>query len=74
MVIYAIALPENYHIASGAYAFALIVTMGASGEYSTDILLSRLWETVIGGAVGLLFLLLLAPLPRWSRSYVHRTQ
>jgi Fusaric acid resistance protein-like len=74
MVIYAIALPENYHIASGAYAFALIVTMGASGEYSLAVLLARLWETVIGCAIGLIVLLLVTSIPRWSRRYAPHPQ
>jgi hypothetical protein len=68
MVIYAIALPEHYDIASGAYAFALIVTMAASGEYPVATLLARLWETVVGGALGVAVLLLLTPLWRWSRA------
>jgi hypothetical protein len=67
MVIYAIALPEHYDIASGAYAFALIVTMAASGEYPVATLLARLWETVVGGALGVAVLLLLVPIWHWSR-------
>ena len=51
MVIYAMALPERYDIASGVYAFALIVTMAASGEYPVGILFARAWETVVGGDV-----------------------
>jgi hypothetical protein len=74
MVIYAIALPEHYDIASGAYAFALIVTLAASGEHSVGILLARLWETVIGGALGLTVLLLLAPIPHWKRRNAARAQ
>jgi Fusaric acid resistance protein-like len=74
MIIYAIALPKNYDIASGAYAFALIVTMAASGEHSVGILLARLWETVIGGALGLTVLLLLAPISLRKRSDAARTQ
>jgi hypothetical protein len=67
MVIYAVALPEHYDIASGAYAFALIVTMAASGEYQVATLLARLWETVVGGAFGVAALLLLTPLWSWRR-------
>jgi hypothetical protein len=72
MVIYAIALPEHYDIASGAYAFALIATMAASGEYSVAILLARLWETVIGGALGMAVLLLMAPIPQRTRRIAER--
>jgi uncharacterized membrane protein YccC len=68
MVAYAIALPEHYDIASGAYAFALIVTMAASGEYPVATLLARLWETVVGGALGVAVLLLLTPIWRWSHA------
>ena len=62
MVIYAMALPEHYDIASGSYAFALIVTMAASGEYPVATLLARAWETIVGGALGIGVVLLLAPL------------
>ncbi len=74
MIIYAIALPENYDVASGAYAFALIVTMAASGEHSVGILLARLWETVVGGALGVIVLMLLAPIPHWTRRNAARAQ
>jgi uncharacterized membrane protein YccC len=67
MVIYAMALPERYDIACGAYAFTLIVTLAVSGEDSIFILASRAWETLIGGALGLTIALLLVPL-RTSRS------
>ena len=63
MVVYAMSLPERYEIACGAYAFALIVTMAASGEYSVTTLAARAWETIIGGALGIAVILLLAPLP-----------
>ena len=68
MVVYAVALPDHYDIASGAYAFALIVTMAASGEYPVATLLARLWETVVGGALGVAVLLLLTPVWRWSHA------
>jgi hypothetical protein len=68
MVVYAVALPDHYDIASGAYAFALIVTMAASGEYPVTTLLARLWETVVGGALGVAVLLLLTPVWRWSHA------
>jgi hypothetical protein len=62
MVIYAMALPERYDIACGAYAFTLIVTLAVTGEDSTFILASRAWETVLGGLLGLTFALFLVPL------------
>ena len=62
MIIYAMALPEHYDIASGSYAFALIVTMAASGEYAVATLFARAWETIVGGALGIGVVLLLAPL------------
>jgi hypothetical protein len=54
MVVYAMSLPERYDIACGAFAFALIVTMAASGVHSIPLLAARVWETLIGGALGLL--------------------
>ncbi len=62
MVIYAMALPERYDIACGAFAFALVVTLAASGEHSVPLLFSRAWETVLGGVIGLLAALFLLPL------------
>ncbi len=62
MVIYAMALPERYDIACGAYAFTLIVTLAASGEHSVTLLFARAWETLIGGALGLAAAMLLLPL------------
>jgi hypothetical protein len=62
MVIYAMALPERYDIACGAYAFTLIVTLAVNGEDSIFILASRAWETLIGGALGLTIALFLVPL------------
>jgi hypothetical protein len=72
MVIYAMALPERYDIACGAYAFALIVTLVASGQASLALLLSRGWETVIGGVLGLLCALALMP-PSRQRSSRQRS-
>jgi hypothetical protein len=63
IVIYAMALPEHYEIACGAYAFALVVTMGASGQYPIDALVARAWETMLGGAIGIAVVLLFAKLP-----------
>ncbi|HTH99177.1 MAG TPA: FUSC family protein [Stellaceae bacterium] len=52
-VIYAMALPERYDIACGAYAFTLIVTLSVTGEHSIPVLVARAWETLLGGALGL---------------------
>lgn len=62
MVIYAMALPERYDIACGAFAFALIVTLAAGGEHSFSMLAARFWETSLGGAIGLAAATLLFPL------------
>ena len=62
MVVYAMALPERYDIACGAYAFALIVTLASGGENSVLFLLARAWETLLGGALGLATALLVLPL------------
>jgi len=62
MVIYAMALPERYDIACGAYAFTLIVTLAVTGEHSVPLLAARGWETVLGGAIGLAAATLLFPL------------
>jgi Fusaric acid resistance protein-like len=61
MVIYSMALPERYDIACAAYAFSLIVTMAATGEDSLVVLSARAWETLIGGAVGLVAAMLVVP-------------
>ena len=66
MVVYAMALPERYDIACGAYAFALIVTLAETGEHSVLLLASRAWETLLGGALGLAAGMLVLPL-RGSR-------
>ena len=62
MVIYAMALPERYDIACGAFAFALVVTLAATGEHSAALLFSRAWETVLGAGLGMLAALGLLPL------------
>ena len=62
MVVYAMALPERYDIACGAYAFTLIVTLAAGGEHSIPLLASRAWETLLGGALGLAAATLILPL------------
>ncbi len=53
MVIYAMALPERYDIACAAYSFTLIVTLAATGDHSWGLLAARAWETLLGGALGL---------------------
>jgi hypothetical protein len=62
MIAYAMALPERYDIACGAFAFALIVTLAASGIHSIPLLAARAWETLLGGALGWLASRLIFPL------------
>jgi hypothetical protein len=62
MVIYAMALPERYDVACGAFAFTLIVTLAVSGDHSIPLLASRAWETFLGGGLGLIIANLLLPL------------
>ena len=62
MVVYAMALPERYGIACGAYAFTLIMTLAVSGEHSVAVLAARAWETVLGGVAGLLAAKFLFPI------------
>ena len=61
VIIYAMALPERYDVACAAFAFALVVTLAASGEYSAWVLAARMWETFIGAVVGLASAILLLP-------------
>ena len=68
MVIYAMALPERYEIACGAFAFTLIVTLAVGGEHSASVLLSRGWETALGGALGLAAAMLIVPVGVFRRS------
>jgi uncharacterized membrane protein YccC len=56
------ALPERYDIASGAFAFTLIVTLAIGGEHSIPLLAARAWETLLGGALGLAAAKLILPL------------
>lgn len=63
LVVYAMALPEHYEIACGAYAFALVGTMGVSGEYPIAVLAARGWETILGGVIGIVVVLTFARLP-----------
>lgn len=62
MVIYAMALPERYDIACGAFAFTLMITMAASGVHSARLLSARLWETAIGATLGLIAATVVLPL------------
>src|SRR5471032_677441 len=62
MVIYAMALPERYDIACAAFAFALIVTLAASGVHSVPLLAARAWETLLGGSLGLVAAMIIFPL------------
>ena len=67
MVIYAVALPERYDVACGAFAFTLVVTLAATGDHSLATLASRVWETVIGGGVGAVTAMLIVPRgPSWN--------
>jgi hypothetical protein len=68
MVVYAMALPDRYDIACGAYAFTLLVTLALTGEHSLPLLLARAWETVLGGLLGLLAALFIFPLKRARQS------
>jgi len=62
MVIYAMALPERYDIACAAFAFTLIVTLAASGVHSVTLLAARVWETLLGGSLGLVAAMIVFPL------------
>ncbi|WP_168789483.1 FUSC family protein [Paraburkholderia aromaticivorans] len=62
MIIYAMALPDRYDIACGAFAFTLIVTLAIGGVHSISILGARAWETLLGGVVGLLAARFIFPL------------
>jgi uncharacterized membrane protein YccC len=61
MVIYAVALPERYDVACGAFAFTLVVTLAVGGDHSLTQLASRVWETMIGGTVGAGAAMLIVP-------------
>jgi Fusaric acid resistance protein-like len=62
MVIYAMALPEHYEVACGAFAFVLIATLAVNGEHAIAVFASRAWETLLGGALGLAAATFLLPL------------
>jgi hypothetical protein len=64
MVIYAISLPVRYDVACAAFAFTLMVTLAASGVHSPELLMARLWETLIGSGLGLAAALLIFPLKK----------
>jgi uncharacterized membrane protein YccC len=64
MIVYAMALPERYDVACGAFALALVITLAATGEHTFSVLIARAWETVLGGALGLAMALLVYPIPR----------
>jgi hypothetical protein len=40
----------------------LIVTLAVGGEHSIPLLASRVWETLLGGGLGLAAAMLLSPL------------
>ncbi|WP_421993225.1 FUSC family protein [Roseococcus sp.] len=62
MVVYAMSVTARYDIACGAFAFTLVVTLAASGEHSVAHLAARLWETLLGGALGVTVAMLVLPL------------
>jgi hypothetical protein len=64
MIVYAMAMPERYDIACGAFAFTLIVTLAVSGVHSVPVLAARAWETLLGGTLGLLAAMYVFPLRR----------
>jgi hypothetical protein len=59
IIVYTIALPSRYDIACGAFAFTLIVTLEMSGQHSTAVLFSRVWETMLGATLGVAMALLI---------------
>ncbi|WP_233236566.1 FUSC family protein [Bordetella sp. LUAb4] len=70
MIVYAMALPERYDVACGAFAFTLLVTLAVNGEHSMPVLLARLWETVLGSVIGAAMARLVLPL----RAHADETQ
>ena len=59
MVVYTVSLPRRYDFACGAFAFTLMVTLEMSGQHSADVLLARVWETVLGATLGVAMALLI---------------
>lgn len=47
----AMALPERYDIACGAFSFILIATLEADGKHSVACS-PHAWETIVGGLHG----------------------
>lgn len=68
MIVYAMALPERYDVACGAFAFTLIVTLAVSGVHSIPLLTARAWETLLGGTLGLASAMLVFPIRRTEPS------
>lgn len=64
MMIYAVALPERYDVACGAFAFTLMITLALGGERSVEVLSSRAWETLLGCGLGFVVATWLLPLRR----------
>ncbi|NYI02361.1 FUSC family protein [Cupriavidus plantarum] len=62
MIVYAMALPERYDVACGAFAFTLVVTLAVTGEHSLAVLVARAWETLLGGVLGIAAAMLMFPL------------
>jgi hypothetical protein len=62
MIVYAMALPERYDVACGAFAFTLIVTLAVTGVHSVPLLAARAWETLLGGGLGLLAAMFVFPI------------
>jgi hypothetical protein len=59
MVVYTVSLPKRYDFACGAFAFTLMVTLEMSGQHSADVLLARVWETMLGATLGVAMALLI---------------
>jgi hypothetical protein len=62
IIVYTVALPRRYDVACGAFACTLIVTLEMSGQHSTAVLISRVWETMLGATLGVAMALLIG----WS--------
>jgi hypothetical protein len=62
LIVYAMALPDRYDIACGAFAFILMITLAAAGEHSVSILAARAWETLLGGALAVFIAVYVIPL------------
>ena len=62
LIVYAMALPDRYDIACGAFAFTLMITLAATGEHSFSVLVARAWETLLGGGLAMLIAVYVMPL------------